>query len=86
MKKNIFKDSLGNIHFGISAPEGFQAGTPEDIAVILNNIGARKLWRCTVCNDLSINITPPKECPTCHVKDAYVEIELSEFKKLLELL
>ena len=86
MKKNIFKDQSGNIHFGISAPAGFQAGTPEDVAGILNNLGGRKFWRCSVCNDLSINIEPPLDCPTCHAKNAYIEIELSEFKKLLELL
>ena len=86
MKKNIFKDNLGNIHFGNVAPQGFTVGTRSDIENIFNNLEDRKLWRCTVCNDLSINIIPPKECPTCHVKDAYIEIELSEFKKLLEIL
>lgn len=86
MKKNIFKDSLGNIHFGINAPEGFLAGTKDDVDKALNNLGEKKLWRCHVCSDLSINIEPPKECPTCKVENAYTEIDLSEFKKLLELL
>jgi len=86
MKKHIFKDQSGNIHFGINAPEGFQAGTPEDVTVILNNLGGRKFWRCAVCNDLSLNIKPPRECPTCQAENAYIEIERGEFKKLLELL
>lgn len=86
MKKSIFKDNLGNIHFGLIAPTEFSIGTNTDIEEILNNLDGRKLWRCTVCNDLSINIDPPKECPTCHIVDAYVEIELNEFKKLIEIL
>ena len=86
MKKSIFKDSLGNIHFGIIAPEGFAIGARADIEEVFDNLEDRKLWRCTACNDLSINIHPPKECPTCHVKDAYVEIDLNEFRKLIEIL
>lgn len=86
MKKSIFKDGLGNIHFGINAPEGFQAGTREDVDEALKNLNEKKLWRCHVCNDLSINIEPPKECPTCKVDNAYAEIDLNEFKNLLELL
>jgi len=86
MKKSIFKDNLGNIHFGINAPEGFQAGAREDVDAALNNLNGKKLWRCHVCSDLSINIEPPKECPTCKVENAYIEIDLNEFKKLLELL
>lgn len=86
MKKKIFKDQNGNIHFGLGAPVGFQDGTPEDVAEVFNNLGNRKFWRCNVCNDLSINLEPPRECPTCQAKNAYIEIELDEFKKLLVLL
>jgi len=86
MKKNIFKDSLGNVHFGLNAPAEFQTGTKEDVIIALNNLGDKKLWRCTVCNDLSIGSKPPKECPTCRVVNVYIEIEVSEFNKLFELL
>lgn len=86
MKKSIFKNKNGNIHFGIMAPEGFEAGHMEDIAAALKNLGEKKLWRCNVCNDLSIGSEPPKECPTCHMDNAYTEIDLSEFNKLLEIL
>jgi rubrerythrin len=57
-----------------------------DVEEVLNNLGAKKFWRCNVCNDLSINVVPPQECPTCQAKNAYIEIKLSEFKKILELL
>lgn len=86
MKKSLFKDNFGNIHFGISAPEGFLVGTKEDVELVLSNLGERKFWRCNVCNDLSICLEPIKECPTCHAKNAYVEIEPGEFKKILEIL
>jgi rubrerythrin len=86
MKKNIFKDDSGNIHFGFNAPKGFQEGTREDAYKVLGNLGEKKLWRCNVCNDLQISIEPLRECPTCFVENAYVEIELDEFKKLLEIL
>jgi len=86
MKKGIYKDNLGNIHFGINAPEGFAAGDRADLEKALSNLEGRKLWRCTVCNDLSVSIIPPSECPTCHIKDAYIEIEIDEFKKLIEIL
>jgi len=86
MKKSIFKDNLGNIHFGINFSDGFQPGTREDVEAVLNNLSGKKLWRCNVCNDLHISFEPLLECPTCHAKNAYVEIELDEFKKILELL
>lgn len=86
MKKSIFKDNLGNIHFGLIAPAGFSIGINADVTKAIDNLADRKFWRCTVCNDLSINVTPPKECPTCHIVDAYIEIELNEFKNLMEIL
>ena len=86
MKKKIFKDNLGNIHFGINAPDFFQEGTREDIKNALDNLGDKRLWRCHVCNDLSISINPIKECPTCHALDAYIEIDADEFNNLFEIL
>ena len=86
MKKTIFKDQNGDIHFGVKAPEGFLTGTPEDVDAAISNLGGRKFWRCNVCNDLSISLEPPRECPTCQASNAYVEIELNEFQKLLALL
>ena len=71
---------------GINVPAGFQKGTREDIEKTLDNLGEKKLWRCNVCNDLRISAEPLEDCPTCYTKNAYIEIELNEFKKLLELL
>lgn len=86
MKKKIFKDDFGNIHFGLNAPPGYQEGEKEDIARVLENLGDRKLWRCNVCNDLRISKEPPKKCPTCYTNNAYVQIELNEFNQLIEIL
>jgi len=46
----------------------------------------KKIWRCTVCNDIHIGAFPPSDCPTCHVKDAYVEIDEKELKEILKLM
>jgi rubrerythrin len=87
MGKTIFKDNKGNIHFGINAPSSdFKKAAKTDVEKTLASLGSRKLWRCTVCNDLCINIQPPKLCPTCFQTDAYVEIELNEFKRLMDIL
>ena len=87
MGKIIFKDSKGNIHFGLNAPStDFKKAERKDVENTLSNLKSRKLWRCNACRDLHINIEPPKQCPTCFVIDAYVEIELNEFKRLLEIL
>jgi rubrerythrin len=86
MGKNIFKDIEGNIHFGVNAPAGFQTAMREDIDKVLENLEDRKLWRCNVCNDLQISVDPLKECPTCNAENAYVVIDLNEFKKLIEIL
>jgi ferredoxin-thioredoxin reductase catalytic subunit len=37
----------------------------------------KKVWRCFVCNDIH-----PEVCPTCRVKNAYVEISPQEAKKI----
>jgi ferredoxin-thioredoxin reductase catalytic subunit len=41
---------------------------------------AKKFWRCNVCNDVHYGLKPPGECPTCHVKNAYIEISEKEAK------
>jgi rubrerythrin len=84
--KTTYKDIFGNFHFGISAPNGYSQGIKQDIKDALTDLGERKLWRCNVCNDLRISKDPLRECPTCFAKDAYVEIDLNEFNKLLEIL
>lgn len=43
----------------------------------------KKFWRCHVCNDIHYGIRPPEICPTCMVKDAYVEISSQEAKKII---
>jgi ferredoxin-thioredoxin reductase catalytic subunit len=42
----------------------------------------KKYWRCHVCNDIHYGIKPPEICPTCCVKNAYVEISSAEAKKI----
>lgn len=83
--KTIFLNENGDVHFGREAPEGFNAGSKEEVLKTLANLNGRKLWRCTVCNDLHIGNVPPHECPTCHQIDAYVEINEQELRKLMGL-
>jgi ferredoxin-thioredoxin reductase catalytic chain len=40
----------------------------------------KKFWRCFVCNDIHYGVKPPEVCPTCKVKNAYVEISAKEVK------
>jgi len=42
----------------------------------------KKFWRCFVCNDIHYGVKPPEICPTCLVKNAYVEISSEEAKKI----
>ncbi len=42
----------------------------------------KKYWRCFVCNDIHYGVKPPEICPTCLVKNAYVEISSEEAKKI----
>ena len=42
----------------------------------------KKFWRCYVCNDIHYGVSPPEICPTCSVKDAYVEISSEEAQKI----
>lgn len=43
----------------------------------------KKYWRCHVCNDIHYGIKPPEICPTCIVRNAYVEISSAEAKKIM---
>lgn len=83
--KKITRSGKNEIHFGVESLKGFEAGTNEDIESVLKNLGDMKLWRCTVCNDLHIGADFPKECPTCHSMDAYVEIDEKEFRAVLRV-
>ena len=83
--KKIFKNKSGDIHVGGNSPEDFSEATLEDIKKVLVALKGKKLWRCTVCNDLCITIQPPKICPTCFQEEVYVEINEKEFKNFLEL-
>jgi ferredoxin-thioredoxin reductase catalytic subunit len=42
----------------------------------------KKFWRCFVCNDIHYGFKPPEVCPTCLVKNAYVEISSAEAQKI----
>lgn len=42
----------------------------------------KKYWRCFVCNDIHYGVSPPEICPTCKVKNAYVEISSEEAQKI----
>lgn len=46
------------------------------------SIEEKKFYRCTVCNDIHFGENPPEKCPTCNAKNAYVQIDLSEAKKV----
>ncbi|MFQ5996793.1 MAG: rubredoxin-like domain-containing protein [Dehalococcoidales bacterium] len=46
---------------------------------------AKKIWRCTVCNDIHCGIAPPEICPTCQVRHAYVAIDKTEARFVMEL-
>lgn len=45
----------------------------------------KKYWRCFVCNDVHYGVKPPEICPTCLVKNAYVEISSEEAKKITSM-
>lgn len=83
-EKLIFKNK-GEIHVGRNAPTGFLPATIQDVKETLKNLNGKKIFRCYVCNDLSISSIPPKTCPTCFQKDAYIEINEKELRVLLEI-
>jgi len=43
----------------------------------------KKYWRCFVCNDIHYGLFPPDICPTCKVKNAYIEISSAESENIL---
>ena len=43
----------------------------------------KRFWRCIVCNDIHWGVKPPEVCPTCRIKDVYVEISAAEAKAIL---
>lgn len=82
--KTFFQNKTGEIHLGNLAEEGFKKIEKPELNKIFKNLGDKKLWRCTVCNDLHIGKIPPKQCPTCFVIDAYVEINQKEFLEMIK--
>jgi rubrerythrin len=42
----------------------------------------KKFYRCTVCNDIHFGKKAPEVCPTCGFKNAFVEIDSSEAKRV----
>lgn len=44
----------------------------------------KKFYRCHVCNDIHYGVKTPEVCPTCLVKNAYLEISPHEAKKICE--
>jgi hypothetical protein len=82
--KTLFKDGSGAVHWGMNPPDrGWSAATKADVEKALKKLGNKKLWRCTVCNDMHLNEAPPEVCPTCSSIDAYVEIGEKEFRTVL---
>ena len=47
--------------------------------------GMKYFCRCTVCNDIRYGIAPPEICPTGQAERAYVEIDKSEAKFVLDI-
>jgi len=43
----------------------------------------KKYWRCFVCNDVHFGVKPPGICPTCKVRNAYVETTSDEAQKVM---
>ncbi len=85
MAKTLFKSGKGEIHYGRNAPEGFSAATNDDVLKTIAKIGKMKFWRCHVCGDLHIGMSPPHECPTCSSIESYVEISEKELKGIIGL-
>jgi hypothetical protein len=81
--KKFYKSDKGEFHFGDVMINGFALAKADEIEKALTHIN-RKLWRCTVCNDLYIGQIPPKQCPTCSVIDAYIEINEKEFREMMK--
>ena len=41
----------------------------------------KKYWRCYVCGDIHFGVKAPELCPTCLVKNAYLEISSDEAER-----
>ncbi|MBS3140122.1 hypothetical protein J4479_03895 [Candidatus Woesearchaeota archaeon] len=41
----------------------------------------KKFWKCKICGDIHYGNAGPEVCPTCGVKNAYVETSKPEAKK-----
>jgi rubrerythrin len=54
-------------------------------SILSKKMVEKKFWRCTVCSDIHYGVAPPEICPTCKVKNAYVEIEEKEAKMVMGL-
>lgn len=78
--KKIFKKGE-SIHFGAEAEDGYSEATKDDVKEAFKK--KKKLWRCTICNDVHMGGSPPKKCPTCKTINAYVKINEDEFKKII---
>ncbi len=85
-KKIVTSSEEGEVHFGVNSLKGFGSVADESIQEIFSDLKGRGLWRCSVCNDLHVGASPPKDCPTCNAIDAYVEIDEKEFRNVLEVL
>jgi ferredoxin-thioredoxin reductase catalytic chain len=46
-------------------------------------IGAKRMWRCHVCNDLHYGAGPPVICPTCGARRAFVLVDRDEALKII---
>lgn len=46
-------------------------------------IGAKRMWRCHICNDLHYGAAPPVICPTCGAKRAFVLTDQDEALKII---
>ena len=45
----------------------------------------KQFFRCHVCNDIHYGAKFPEICPTCGAKNAYVEIDNNEAKRVMQL-
>ena len=81
--KQLMISGSGDIHFGQVPMDGFQPAGMDEAEKALGALGSRRIWRCTVCNDLYVGEAPPKVCPTCSATDAYVEINGKEFMGMI---
>ncbi|MBU0536451.1 MAG: hypothetical protein KKE20_05770 [Nanoarchaeota archaeon] len=45
----------------------------------------KRFFRCNVCADIHYGIAGPAECPTCHAKNAYIEVPEKEARMVMKL-